>query len=54
MKEQSTTHSCVSRVIMLRMGLRFMPPIQLLLHMKFNKTVDPSEPSCRQREDTEK
>lgn len=28
------THSRVSRVMITRMGLRFMPPTQLLLHMK--------------------
>lgn len=28
------SYSRVSRVMMMRMGLRFMPPTQLLLHMK--------------------
>lgn len=28
------THSLVSRVMMMRMGLLFMPPTQLLLHIK--------------------
>lgn len=31
--ETSTTYSWVSRVMIVRMGRRFMPPMQLLLHM---------------------
>lgn len=41
-----TTYSRVSRVMMMRMGLRFMPPTQLLLHMKLYKMVVNSVPTC--------
>lgn len=51
MTGQSGTHSCVSSVIMVSIGRRFMPPMQLLLHIKFSKTVVPSEPSCREKEE---
>lgn len=42
----SRTHSAVSRVRMVRMGRRFMPPMHELLHMKRSKIVLISEPSC--------
>lgn len=41
------THSRVSRVMM-RMGLEFMPPTQLLLHMKLYRMVVNSVPTCTQ------
>lgn len=40
-----TTYSGVSRVRMVRMGRRFMPPMQELLHMKLRRIVVLSEPS---------
>lgn len=40
------THSRVSRVMMMRMGRRFMPPTQLLLHMKLYRMVVNSVPTC--------
>ena len=42
------THSRVSRVMMMRMGRRFMPPTQLLLHMKLYRMVVNSVPTCTQ------
>lgn len=44
-----TTYSLVSRVTMMRMGRRFMPPTQLLLHMKLYKTVVNSVPTWRRQ-----
>lgn len=43
------THSLVSRVMMMRMGLLFMPPTQLLLHMKLYRMVVNSVPTCNRR-----
>ena len=40
------THSRISRVMMMRMGRRFMPPTQLLLHMKLYRMVVNSVPTC--------
>lgn len=40
------THSLVSRVMMMRMGLLFIPPTQLLLHMKLYRMVVNSVPTC--------
>lgn len=40
------THSRVSSVMMMRMGRRFMPPTQLLLHMKLYRMVVNSVPTC--------
>lgn len=34
---------------MMRMGRRFMPPTQLLLHMKLYRMVVNSVPTCRRR-----
>lgn len=42
------THSRVSKVMITRMGLRFMPPTQLLLHMKLYRMVVNSVPTCAQ------
>lgn len=42
----SRTHSAVSRVRMVRMGRRFIPPMHELLHMKRKRIVLISEPSC--------
>lgn len=42
----ATTHSLVSRVMMMRMGLLFIPPTQLLLHMKLYRMVVNSVPTC--------
>lgn len=42
----SRTHSAVSRVRMVRMGRRFIPPMHELLHMKRSRIVLISEPSC--------
>lgn len=39
------THSRASRVMIMRMGRRFMPPTQLLLHMKLYKMVVNSVPT---------
>lgn len=44
------TYSLVSSVTMMRIGRRFIPPTQLLLHMKLYKTVVNSVPTwMRQR-----
>lgn len=49
-----TTYSLVSSVTMMRIGRRFIPPTQLLLHMKLYKTVVNSVPTwMRQRGWTE-
>lgn len=40
------TYSLVSKVMMMRMGLLFMPPTQLLLHMKLYRMVVNSVPTC--------
>lgn len=45
----SKTYSLVSRVIMMRMGLLFMPPTQLLLHMKLYRMVVNSVPTYNTR-----
>jgi len=45
MRNNSSTYSGVSRVRMVRIGLRFMPPMQELLHMKLNRIVVISEPN---------
>ncbi len=42
-----TTHSWVSRLMIVRMGRRFIPPMQLLLHIKLYNTVVNSAPSCK-------
>lgn len=42
----TATHSLVSRVMMMRMGLLFIPPTQLLLHMKLYRMVVNSVPTC--------
>lgn len=42
----AATHSLVSRVMMMRMGLLFIPPTQLLLHMKLYRMVVNSVPTC--------
>lgn len=42
---RSLTHSGVSRVKMVRMGRRFMPPMHELLHIKLRRMVVISEPS---------
>lgn len=39
------TYSLVSKVMMMRMGLLFMPPTQLLLHMKLYRMVVNSVPT---------
>lgn len=39
------TYSLVSKVMMMRMGLLFMPPTQLLLHMKLYRIVVNSVPT---------
>lgn len=44
------TYSLVSRVMMIRMGLLFMPPTQLLLHMKLYRMVVNSVPTYNARE----
>lgn len=43
------THSRVSSVMMMRMGLRFIPPTQLLLHMKLYRMVVNSVPTLTNR-----
>lgn len=43
------TYSLVSRVMMMRMGLLFMPPTQLLLHMKLYRMVVNSVPTYNTR-----
>lgn len=43
------THSRVSSVMMMRIGLRFIPPTQLLLHMKLYRMVVNSVPTLRKR-----
>lgn len=42
---RAATHSRVSSVMMMRMGRRFMPPTQLLLHMKLYRMVVNSVPT---------
>lgn len=39
------TYSLVSKVMMMRMGLLFIPPTQLLLHMKLYRMVVNSVPT---------
>lgn len=41
----AATHSRASSVMMMRMGRRFMPPTQLLLHMKLYRMVVNSVPT---------
>lgn len=42
----TATYSLISRVMMMRMGLLFIPPTQLLLHMKLYRMVVNSVPTC--------
>lgn len=49
MSRDSKTYSLVSRVMMMRMGLLFMPPTQLLLHMKLYRMVVNSVPTYNTR-----
>lgn len=44
------TYSLVSRVTMMRMGLLFMPPTQLELHIKLYRMVVNSVPTCGGRQ----
>ena len=44
----NATYSLVSRVTMIKIGRRFIPPTQLLLHMKLYKTVVNSVPTWTQ------
>lgn len=50
MKRERWTHSYVSRVIIVKMGRRNIPPWQLLLHIKFSSMVVAAEPSQRETE----
>lgn len=45
-KAGSEPYSLVSKVTMMRMGRRFIPPTQLELHMKLYRIVVYSVPTC--------
>lgn len=48
-RERKLTYSGVSRVRMVRIGLRFIPPMQELLHMKLSRIVVISEPNWNRK-----
>lgn len=46
MKYELLPYSLVSKVMIMRIGLLFMPPTQLLLHIKLYRMVVNSVPTC--------